>query len=269
MVIVSTFGGFYLGALLEIDWLLLFHTLLGSWMVAAGTNALNQVIEKDVDGKMKRTCNRPLPAGRVSRAEATTMALVIAALGIMQLALAVNPLTALLAALTLLSYVLIYTPMKRVTSMSTVIGAIPGALPAMGGWTAVRGEISVEAWILFAILFFWQLPHFLAIAWLYREDYKRGGFPVLPVLDRVGTNTGLHIIANCLALLSVSLVPTLIGLTGLVYFVGAFIIGSIFLYTGIQVLTQKSNHAAKRLLRASIAYLPILYILMFVDKIAV
>ncbi|MFQ5652036.1 MAG: heme o synthase [bacterium] len=268
MVIISTCGGFYLGAENALDYVLLFHALFGSWLVAAGTNALNQLIERDIDATMKRTRKRPLPAGRRSVREVRVFAISISVSGIVYLSIATNLLTGVLAALTLASYVFIYTPLKRKTPLSTVIGAIPGALPAMGGWTAVQGEITVGAWVLFAILFFWQLPHFLAIAWIYREDYVRGGFPVLPVLDKNSSTTGIHIIVNCLALLSVSLLPTLLGMTGAIYFVGAFILGLLFLISGIRVAVLRTNLNAKQLLHASIIYLPILIALMFIDKTA-
>lgn len=266
MVIISTLGGFYLGAKIPVDLVLLLNTILGSWLVAGGTNALNQLIERDIDATMKRTKKRPLPAGRLTAFQVQLFAISISIIGIAYLCLLVNLLTGVLAAFTLASYVFIYTPIKRKTPLSTIIGAIPGALPAMGGWTAARGEITLEAWILFSILFFWQLPHFLAIAWIYREDYARGGFPVLPVLDRDGLHTGLHIIANCLALLSVSLLPTLMGLTGPIYFIGALILGVAFLISGIRVTVQKTNRYAKQLLHASIIYLPMLFVLMFIDK---
>ena len=266
MVIISTLGGFYLASPAKMDLLLLLNTLAGSWLVSAGTNALNQLIERNIDAKMKRTRNRPLPAGRLQPTEVRWFSVTISVLGIAHLAFFVNVLTSVLALLTLLSYVFLYTPMKRTTSFSTVVGAVPGALPAMGGWAAVRNGISAEAWVLFAILFFWQLPHFLAIAWIYREDYARGGFPVLPVIDEVGTNTGLHVIANCLALLTVSLLPTLLGLTGAVYFWGALICGLAFFASGLLLAFQKSNRSARRLLHASILYLPLLFAFMFLDK---
>ncbi len=266
MVIVSTFGGFYLATRGTLDFALLLHTLVGSWLVAAGTNALNQLIERKIDAKMKRTQNRPLPAGRLQPAHVLWFSVSISAAGILQLALFANLLTAALAFATLASYVFIYTPLKRTTSFSTVFGAVPGALPAMGGWTAVRNSAGIEAWVLFAILFFWQLPHFLAIAWIYREDYARGGFRVLPVLDKLGTSTGFHVVANCIALLTVSLLPTLLGLTGQVYFAGAFLAGAIFLIYGVQLALRKSNRSAKQLLHVSIIYLPVLYLFMFLDK---
>lgn len=267
MVIISTLGGFYLGSRTSMDIILLLETVIATWMVAGGTNAFNQLIEYKLDAKMKRTQNRPLPAGRLTTANVRVFAITISVLGISYLALRVNPLTALLAALTLGSYVFIYTPLKRKTHLSTLIGAVPGALPAMGGWTAVRGEISIEAWTLFAILFFWQLPHFMAIAWIYKDDYTRGGFPVLPAIDKNGYSTGLYIVSTCLALLSVSLLPTVLGLTGAIYFVGAFIIGVLFLFYGVQTALKRTNVHAKHLLHASIIYLPILFALMFIDKV--
>ena len=266
MVLVSTFGGFYLGTVGSLNIWLLCNTLIGSWLVAAGTNALNQLVERDLDAKMKRTIKRPLPAGRLSPTHVRNFSVLISLAGIVQLWLVVNWGTAILAALTLLSYILIYTPLKRKHPVSTVVGAVPGALPALGGWVAVRGNASAEGWILFAILFFWQIPHFLAIAWLYREDYARGGFPVLPVVDADGIRTSFHIVTNCLALLSVSLLPTLAGLTGTIYFAGAFFLGVGFLIAGIHLAKKKTLPVARRLLHVSIIYLPALMILLFFDK---
>lgn len=268
MVIISTFGGFYLATFGALDWMLLANTLIGSWFVAAGTNALNQLIERDIDGRMKRTRKRPLPAGRLPLTHVRLFAWGISVIGIVYLWLSANALTGILAAITLASYIYIYTPLKRKSPLSTVVGAVPGALPALGGWVAVRGAINMEAWIIFAILFFWQMPHFLAIAWIYREDYERGGFRVLPVLDQNGFHTGMHIVLNCLALLTVSLLPTLTGMTGTVYFMGAFILGAVFLWSGVRLALQKTNRQAKQLLHASIVYLPILMALMLLDKIS-
>ncbi|RMF61786.1 MAG: protoheme IX farnesyltransferase [Calditrichaeota bacterium] len=266
MVIISTLGGFYLASARSLDLVLLFNTLLGSWLVASGTNALNQLIERDIDSLMKRTKRRPLPAGRISVVQAGLFSVTISLLGILELFLAVNPTTGLLAALTLVSYIFLYTPLKRKTPLSTIVGAVPGALPAMGGWTAVRGTVEVEAWVLFAILFFWQLPHFLAIAWIYRDDYRRGGFSVLTVLDKNGIHTGIHIVVTCLALLSVSLLPTILGLTGTLYLVGALVLGIAFFTVGIKTAMERTNRCARYLLHASIVYLPILMSLMFLDK---
>jgi protoheme IX farnesyltransferase len=267
MVLLSTLAGFYLGSQNSLDLVLLINTLLGTTLVAGGTNALNQLIEREIDARMKRTRKRPLPAGRVQARQARFFGTIISVVGILYLSLTVNLLTGLLAALTLGSYVFVYTPLKRKTSFSTVIGAVPGAIPPMGGWAAARGDIGLEAWVLFAILFFWQIPHFLAIAWVYRADYSRGKFPVLPVIDENGTVTGVHIVLNCLALLSVSLLPTMLGLTGSIYFGGALLLGLAFLASGVQVALLKSNFCARRLLHASIIYLPVLLALMTFDKI--
>jgi protoheme IX farnesyltransferase len=172
----------------------------------------------------------------------------------------------LLAALTLGSYVFIYTPLKQKSSLSTVIGAVPGALPPLGGWAAARGELGVEAWVLFAILFLWQLPHFLAIAWIYREDYRRGGLPMLTVIDPDGDSASRQILANCLALLPVSLLPTLVGISGPLYFIGALLLSLMFLACGMAVMVYRSNLSVRRLLRASLLYLPVLMALMALDK---
>lgn len=268
MVLISVVAGFYLGAQGSVNALLLLNTLFGTWLVAGGTNALNQLIESDIDALMKRTKNRPIPSDRLSKSQVTVFATVISLVGLTYLGLFANLLTAGLAALTLTTYVFLYTPLKTKTSLSTIIGAIPGALPVMGGWAAIRGDLGSGAWALFFILFFWQLPHFLAIAWLYKEDYARGGFPVLPVLDAEGDLTGRQIILNCLALLSVSLLPTLMGLTGLVYFVGALVLGFAFLTSGIRLAMQKSNRHARQLLHASIIYLLVLITLMLLNKTA-
>lgn len=267
MVIISALAGFYLASGASLNWPLLLCTLAGTWLVASGTNALNQFVERDLDRKMKRTNKRPLPSGRMKPIHALIFAAAVSIGGILLLSLAVNLLTGLLAALTLGLYVFVYTPLKRESSISTLVGAVPGAIPPMGGWTAVRGEIGLEAWVLFAILFFWQLPHFWAIAWVYRADYARGGFPMLPVIDEDGQQTGLHIVTNCLALLSVSLMPTLLGLTGGLYFFGALVLGVGFLVSGIRVAVLKSNRDARQLLLASIVYLPVLYALMGIDKV--
>ncbi|MFQ5824830.1 MAG: heme o synthase [bacterium] len=267
MVLLSTLAGFYLGSQKSLDFILLVNTILGTCFVAGGTNALNQLLEREIDARMKRTRKRPLPAGRLQPSQAQFFGSIISLVGILYLCLTVNLLTGLLATLTLGSYVFLYTPMKRKTSLSTVIGAISGAIPPMGGWAAARGDIGVEAWVLFAILFFWQIPHFLAIAWVYRADYIRGKFPVLPVIDGNGALTSMHIIVHCLALLSVSLLPTLLGLTGRFYFVGALLLGLGYLASGVRVAILRSNFCARRLLQASIIYLPVLLALMSIDKI--
>ena len=268
LVVITTLVGYYLGARGEVNALRLLCTLLGTALVAGGTSALNQYLERDIDAKMTRTRNRPLPTGRLTPRQALIFAYSITMIGVFGLALAVNFLTAALAAATHIFYIFLYTPLKQKTSLSTLVGAIPGALPPVGGWTAARNDLTVEALVLFAILFLWQLPHVLAISWLYSEDYKRGGFPLLPIIDPQGRSTSRQIIANCLALLPVSLLPTLIGLAGPVYFIGALILGLAFLGFGILVAIEKNNLSARRMMLASLAYLPALLGLMTFDKIS-
>jgi protoheme IX farnesyltransferase len=268
MVVITMMFGFYLGSRGEMDWILLVHALIGTALVAGGTSALNQYLERDIDVKMLRTKNRPLPAGRLQPNEALAFSVTISIAGLAHLLIMVNWLTAFLAAATLISYVFIYTPLKQKNSLSTIVGAIPGALPPLGGWAAARNDLSIEGWILFAILFIWQLPHFLAIAWIYREDYRRGGLPMLTVVDPEGDSAGRQIISNCLALLPVSLLPTIVGMAGKFYFVGALALSLFFLGCGIAVMRHRSNATFKRLLHASLLYLPMLLALMALDKTA-
>ncbi|MGH7493881.1 MAG: heme o synthase [bacterium] len=268
MVLITMIFGFYLGARGAVDWMLLFCAVAGTAMVAGGTSALNQYLERDLDAKMLRTKHRPLPTGRIPPNNALAFGVFISSAGLLLLAWRVNLVTALLAGFTLTTYVFLYTPLKQKSHLSTLVGAIPGALPPMGGWTAARGEIGIEAWVLFAILFLWQLPHFLAIAWMYREDYARGGFPMLPVIDPEGRSTGRQIVSNCLALLPVSLLPSLLGISGKAYFFGALVLGLLFFACGVAVHFQRSNRSARRLMRASLIYLPALFVLMALDKSA-
>ena len=266
MVLITTLFGYYLGSQGTMDWILLFNLLIGTALVAGGTSALNQYLERDIDAKMMRTKNRPLPTGRLNPEAALAFAIILSILGITYLVIAINLLTAALAALTLASYIFVYTPLKQKHSLSTVVGAIPGALPPMGGWAAARGELGIEAWILFAILFLWQLPHFLAIAWIYRQDYAKGGFPLLTVVDPEGHSTARQIVSNCLALLPVSLLPTLVGIAGITYFFVALTLSLIFLCFGLGVIVNRSNVSARYLARASLVYLPVLLIVMAFDK---
>lgn len=266
MVLITTGVGFYLGSNGAADSLLLLHTLVGTALVAAGTSSLNQYLERDVDARMHRTRSRPLPTGRLKPQQALVFAVSIAVMGLAYLVFTVNLPTATLAGVTLATYVFLYTPLKQKTALSTLVGAVPGALPPMGGWVAARNELSIEAWVLFAILFWWQLPHVLAISWLYVEDYKRAGFPLLPVFDRAGFCTSRQITSNCLALLPVSLLPTLVGMAGPFYFVCALALGLIFLSYGVAVLLERTNASLRRLVSASLVYLPALLALMAFDK---
>lgn len=266
MVIVTTFIGFILGSAGPIDYVLLLHTIFGTALVAAGASTLNMVLEWDVDARMRRTENRPIPAGRITVIQALSFGSVLSGLGLIYLLIFVNPLTSVLAAITVALYLFAYTPLKRKTSLCTVIGAVPGAIPPMMGWTAVQGSIGFQAWWLFSILFLWQLPHFLAIGWLYREDYARGGFPMLPVTDTEGIQTSRQVIINTVALIAVSLLPAFLGLSGVLYFAGALILGILFLIMGIRLWKTKSSPAARQLLLASVLYLPLLLSLLVLDK---
>jgi len=266
LVLLTTFAGFYAGGRGPMAYGLLLDTLLGAALLAAGASALNQLLERDCDAKMSRTRDRPLPSGRMTPEAALLIGGVCAGAGLAVLALAVNALTAWLGALTLASYVLVYTPLKRLTTWNTAVGAIPGALPPLMGWTAARGEVSGGGWALFAILFLWQLPHFLAIAWIYREDYARAGFVMLPVIDPTGARTGKQALSHTLGLLPVSLCPFLFGLAGPVYLAGALGLGAGFVWCARQFSRQISVAGARRLFYASILYLPLLLALMVFDK---
>jgi len=266
LVLVTTLVGFYLGSKGPLDVALLLNTLLGTALVAAGTSALNQYVEREEDGRMLRTRRRPLPAGRLDPGHALLFAAVISVAGLLHLVLTVNLVTAGLAALTLLSYVFVYTPLKRITTLCTLVGAIPGALPPLGGWTAAHGDVAAGGVALFAILFVWQLPHSLAIAMLYKDDYARGGFRLLPVVDEAGNATGRQILAHCLVLLPLSLVPTMLDVTGVVYFYGAVVLGLGLTAFAVPILVDASARAARRMLLASVVYLPALLCLMALDR---
>lgn len=268
LVLLTAAAGFYLGSRGSVDLWLLAHTLIGTALVAGGTNAFNQLRERDVDGRMRRTRNRPLPSGRISPRAAGVFAAAISLAGVCYLGMLVNVLTAGLAAVTLVSYVFLYTPLKAKTSLNTLIGAVPGALPIMGGWTAAGGSVDTAAWALFAILFLWQLPHFLALAWIYRDDYRRGGLAMLSVEDPDGRRTGRMTLLYALALLPVSLLPTLLGVTGPLYFFGALACGVAYAAVGAGLARAATERQAWRLFIASIIYLPTLLTLMVLDKAA-
>ena len=266
MVLLTTGVGFYLGAAGGMDWLLLLHTLLGTGLAASGTNALNQVLERDADALMRRTRNRPLPAGRVGTRDAAVFAGAISLLGIGWLALLVGLLPALVVAATLVSYVAVYTPLKRVTNVSTLIGGVPGALPIVAGWTAAGGRLDAGALILFGILFLWQIPHFLALAYIYREDYARGGFVMLTLGDERGRRTARQALLYSLSLVPVTLLLTLAGVAGSLYYFGALVLGALFLAAAVPMVLQATERRAWRLFAASVAYLPALLLLMVLDR---
>lgn len=266
LVLLTTLVGFYLGHRGGMNWLLLVNTLAGTGLLACGAAALNQYLERDFDALMERTADRPLPAGRIQPQMVVVLGGVISVAGLLWLAFGVNLLTAVLGAVTLISYLFIYTPLKRKTTLNTAIGAIPGALPPLMGWTAARGDLSIEGWALFAILFFWQLPHFLAIAWMYREDYAKGGFVMLPLVDRDGSRTGRSAVSHTLGLLPVSLSPFVFQVSGALYFFGALLLGLVFLWCALRFARQMDRLSARRLFFASILYLPLLLGLMVFDK---
>ncbi len=267
MILITTGVGFYLGSQGMPDLLRLLPTLIGTGLAAAGTLALNQFAERDVDAKMERTRGRPLPDGRLQPTEALVFGAVITVAGLIYLTVAVNALSGAVTAATSVSYLFLYTPLKRKTSLCSVIGAVPGALPPVTGWVAAHNGFGVEAWILFAILFLWQLPHSLAIAQLYREDYARAGIQLLPVVEPDGKSTGRQIVSNCLALLVVGLLPTLVGLAGPVYFISALVFGITFLGYGVSFALARTEPAARQLMFASLLYLPALLIVMALDKV--
>ncbi|MBI5800952.1 MAG: protoheme IX farnesyltransferase [Verrucomicrobia bacterium] len=266
LVLLTTLVGFYLGQRGGMNWLLLVNTLMGTGLLACGAAALNQYLERDFDALMERTEDRPLPAGLIQPQTVVVLGGVLSVAGLLWLAFGANLLTAVLGAVTLISYLFIYTPLKRKTTLNTAIGAIPGALPPLMGWTASRGDLSIEGWALFAILFFWQLPHFLAIAWMYREDYARGGFVMLPLVDRDGSRTGRSAVSHTLGLLPVSLSPFVFQMSGALYLSGALVLGLVFLWCAARFARQMDRPSARRLFFASILYLPLLLGLMVFDK---
>lgn len=267
MVVLTAGLGFLLAEQDSFSFMLLVHTLLGTGLVSAGASVLNHVLERETDALMTRTANRPLPTGRMDPDTALLFGVVLSILGLGDLALGTNLLTGLLGAVALAGYVFVYTPLKRISSLATVIGAVPGAIPPMMGWSAVRNELDLAAWVLFGILFFWQLPHFLAIAWLCREDYARGGFPMLPVLDPEGVRTGRQAILYGAALVPISLLPSLLGLMGTVYFVGALAFGLVYLGFSFGFAASRSNPGARRLMLASLLYFPGLLLVMLLDRV--
>jgi protoheme IX farnesyltransferase len=245
-----------------------YHALLGGWLAASGAAALNEYLERDIDALMRRTRTRPLPQHRVTPGAALGFGIALCTVGVLELVFFVNPLTGLLCLLSLGGYLLVYTPMKTRTSLCTLVGAVPGAIPPMMGWTAARNTIGPGAWVLFAILFLWQLPHFLAIAWLYRDDYARVGFPMLPVIDPDGVFTGWMILLYSAVLVPVTLIPARLGLAGFSYFWGALVLGIIFFTCGAFTAFYRTVASARRLLHASILYLPTLLTWMACNKIA-
>jgi heme o synthase len=268
MVLVTTAVGFHLGSTGRPLFLPLLYTLAGTALAAGGTLALNQYMERDLDACMERTRHRPLPEGRVHPGEALGLGCMLLVGGVTLLALLVEPLAAIVTAGIAIIYLLLYTPLKRVSSLCTLVGAVPGALPPVAGWAAARGALGPEPWILFAIVFLWQIPHTLAIGRLYRDDYARAGIRMLPVVDRDGRTTGIQAVSNCLALLPVALLPTFVGLAGAAYFLIALVLGVAFLWSAVGLARGGSSADARRLLVASLVYLPVVLAVMALDHLA-
>jgi heme o synthase len=263
MVVITTVAGFLFAAK-TVDPILLLHALVGTALVAAGTNALNQYVEREHDAKMHRTRTRPLPGGRITPRAALVFSSAISVIGTLYLGLLVNWLTAFLGAFTLTSYIFVYTPLKRMSTICTIIGAIPGAVPPLMGWTAATNELGLGGWIAFAILFLWQLPHFMAISWIYREDYARGGFHMLSVQDGDGAAVARQAIYYSLALLAVSVTPTFFGLTGMAYLIGATLCGAAMLAASVRFFFDRGRNA-RSLFMISNLYLLTVMLLLVVD----
>lgn len=266
MVLVTTAAGFYLATRGSVDFVLLINTLFGTALAASGTNALNQWAERELDSRMKRTASRPLPSGRLDSRDAFLFAWGISIVGIAYLSMYVNLVTAIVVAVSLSSYVFIYTPLKTKTWISTLIGAVPGALPILAGWAASGRPVTAAAWALFAIMFIWQMPHFYALAWIYREDYGRAGFQMLTVVDATGARAARHSLLFTAVLIPVSALPTVFGVAGNIYLVGALVMGIAFLFLTTRMLRHPSERVAWRIFTGSIVYLPLLLALMALDK---
>jgi protoheme IX farnesyltransferase len=267
LVVVTALAGYFMGATGPANLWLLVHMLVGTTLVASGSAVVNQLLEIEADGLMRRTRARPLPAGRLTPRAARVFASVLSVAGIIELAIGVNLLAAGVAAVTFLTYTAFYTPLKKRSSLATLVGGIPGALPPLIGWAAARDNLSVEAWVLFGIVFLWQMPHFLAIAWMYREDYGRAGFPLLPVIEPDGVSTGRHALLYAAALVPVSLAPTALGMTGSLYLGGAAFIGVAFAWLAATFARTRATPDARRLFFGSILYLPVLWVLMLANRV--
>jgi protoheme IX farnesyltransferase len=268
LVVMTTVAGFALGTRGPLDWLRMAHTVFGTTLIAAGTSALNHYIERDTDAQMRRTASRPLPSGHLQPREALWFGASLIVIGTLYLALATNALATLLGILTSVAYLCAYTPLKRRTTLATFVGAFPGAVPPLIGWAAARGTITVDAWILYAVLFLWQFPHFDAIAWIYREDYGRAGIRMLPVVDREGKRTFREILWTAALLVPVSMLPAVTGLAGARYFFGALVLGIMLVEVCLWAAASKSNVRAKWLMHATVIHLPLLLGLLIYDKFA-
>ncbi|MGQ9917482.1 MAG: heme o synthase [Bryobacteraceae bacterium] len=266
LIVMSTAIGYYFGHSGAPQWSLMLHCLLGTALIASGTATLNQWYERDADSLMRRTAARPIPSGRISPRGALLFGIALVAAGEIQLVLSVNPLTAWLGLFTVASYLLLYTPLKQRTWWSTTVGALPGAMPPLIGFAAARGELTLEAWALFAILFLWQFPHFYSIAWLYREDYARAGIRMLPVVEPDGRSTARQALAFALFLIPASLLPGFLSMAGHWYLAAALLLGAAFLRAAARLHRDRSISSARGVLRASVLYLPLLYLALLLDS---
>ena len=269
MIVITTAAGFWMGtaaALPSFPWMPFLHTLLGTAFVASGAATLNQLIELRYDVQMRRTARRPLASGRIAPSHALWFGVLLSVLGAVYLALATNVIASLLAALTLLGYLFLYTPLKRISPLCTLVGTIPGAAPPLIGWAAARGRLDPAAWVLFAIVFLWQFPHFMSIAWMYREDYQRAGYLVLPTGESKNRFVAWQCLLPALGLFIVSAVPALRAQSGFAYFAGALVLGGIIFYCSASFALQRSVARARQLLLVSIIYLPVLFALLVLDK---
>jgi protoheme IX farnesyltransferase len=269
LIAITAAAGFWIGspaAPPHFPWMRFIQTLLGTVLVASGAATLNQLIESQYDAQMRRTARRPLVSGRIAPSHALWFGVLLSVFGVAYLAISTNAFASLLATLTLLSYLFLYTPLKRITPLCTLVGAIPGATPPLIGWTAACGHLDAAAWVLFAIVFLWQFPHFMSIAWMYREDYARAGYLVLPASELKDHFVAWQCLLPALGLFIVGIVPALRGQSGIVYFAGALVLGVVFLYYSARFALQRSAVCARQLLFASIIYLPVLFALLALDK---
>ena len=266
LILMSTAVGYFFGHHGAWSFWPVLHTILGTALIASGTAALNQWYEREADRKMRRTADRPIPSGRLSAGRALIFGILLSVAGFAELAFGLNWLSAFLGLFTLLTYLFLYTPLKQRTPLSTLVGAFPGAMPPIIGYAAASGILDAQAWTLFAILFLWQFPHFLAIAWMYREDYERAGIRMLPVVQPSGEATARQIVLYSLALIPVSMAPSLLGMAGKIYFFGALALGLWYLYSGVRVALDRTILRARAVLLVSVIYLPLIYGLMLLDR---
>jgi protoheme IX farnesyltransferase len=266
LILMSTMVGFYVGAPAPLPITQLLHTVFATALLAAGCGTLNQWWERDLDARMERTENRPLPSGRVSASGSLWFGLAVSGAGIVYLAMQINSISAWIGAATVVSYVAIYTPLKVRSPLATFVGAIPGAAPLLLGWAAATNTLDLGGWVLFSILFLWQFPHFYAIGWLYRDEYRRAGIQMLPVIEKDGAGTGRHVVLYGFNLIPVSVAPWMLGLAGPVYGVAAVVLGCLYLAAGVRMARRRTKDNARTLLRVSVIYLPLLYLFLVADK---